>query len=45
MTKTNEVAELIDLGDVTVETRAGGNVQIPDGPLSQKSFQQGLSND
>ncbi|HTM81568.1 benenodin family lasso peptide [Asticcacaulis sp.] len=47
MTKLNEreTEDLIDLGDVAVETKAGGTVLIPDSPQNQKSFQAGLSND
>ena len=46
MTKTNEAVEqLIDLGDVTVETMGGAPFQAPDGVISQFNDMPGLSND
>jgi len=46
MTKTNEKTEqLIDLGDVTVETMGSAPYQAPDGVISQLNDKPGLSND
>jgi len=46
MTKTIEQTDqLIDLGDVTVETMGGAPFQAPDGVISQFNDMPGLSND
>ena len=46
MTKVIETTDqVIDLGDVTVETKGNGTQVAPDAPLGQRIFPEGLSND